>query len=115
MNITLEWWAINGFNLNDFKALCGSCSDRKMAIKLFVKHSKVVALYIDLRTATLIVVQKFNQNRARMHHFRVIVVLGFSENLRIFGIFYQLVLRHLWLMSLNNNNDGFLNYLMESN
>ncbi len=38
----------NGFNFNDFKALCGSYSDWKMTIKLFVQHSKVIALYINL-------------------------------------------------------------------
>jgi hypothetical protein len=69
----------NGFNFNDFKALCGSCSDWKMTIKLFVKHSKVIALYINLRTATLTEVQKFNQNRARTHGLGAIVILSFSE------------------------------------
>ncbi len=93
----------NGFNFNDFKALCGSCSDWKMTIKLFVKHSKVIALYINLRTATLIMVQNFNQNpRFRTHGLGAIIIFSFSENLKIFGIFYQLVLRHQWLMSSNN-------------
>jgi hypothetical protein len=68
-------------------------SDRKMAIKLFVKHSKVIALLSNLGTTTLFVVQKFDQNPARTHHFRVIVILSFSE-------IYQMVLRHLRLLDI---------------
>jgi hypothetical protein len=71
----------------NFECLKHLISDRKMTIKLFVKHSKVIAIYFKLRTATLIVVQKFNQNPARTHGLGAITIFSFSENLRIFGFF----------------------------
>jgi hypothetical protein len=55
--------------------------------KTFCETFKVIAIYFNLRTATLIVVQKFYRNPARTHGLGAITIFSFSENLRIFGFF----------------------------
>ncbi len=58
-----------------------------MTFILSVKHGNVNALYFNFRTATINVVQKFDQNQARTHRLGAIVIFSFSENHRIFEIF----------------------------
>ncbi len=60
-----------------------------MTIILSVKNENIFAIHLNYRTATINVVQKFDQNQARTHRLGAIVILSFSENHRIFEIFYN--------------------------
>jgi hypothetical protein len=58
-----------------------------MTIILSIKNENIFAIHFNYRTATINVVQKFDQNQARTHRLGAIVILSFSENHRIFEIF----------------------------
>jgi hypothetical protein len=76
------------FDLNE------SRSDRKMTIIFFVKHQKIIALYINFSYVIMVVIQKIDQNWATTFRLAAFGILSFSEIQK----FYQLVLRHLWLV-----------------